>query len=231
MNASAFLDHVAARLGRPRAIVHAPREVAGAPSAAREAIDGGSLVELFARESAAVGATVHVVRSADEARTRVAAILEDLAAERLVSVARGELRAWPLDDAWKRGCVSWEGGDDAAAAHFRRAASQAQVGIANVDFAVASTGSLLLTSAPTRPRCVSLLPTVHLALVRSEQILPSLGDAMREILRRDGRVPTAALFVTGPSRTSDIENDLTIGVHGPAAVIVVVLNAPAAPSP
>ena len=54
---------------------------------------------------------------------------------------------------------------------------------------------------------------------------------MAEIAARNGALPTATLFVTGPSRTSDIENDLTIGVHGPAAVIVVLLNAPAAPSP
>jgi hypothetical protein len=78
-------------------------------------------------------------------------------------------------------------------------------------------GSLLVTAAPTRPRALSLLSSVHIALLFATQIRPTLGAAFALLEARD-ELPSGAHVITGPSRTSDIENDLTIGVHGPSAV-------------
>ena len=111
---------------------------------------------------------------------------------------------------------------------YRAAALRAEVGITAVDFAVAETGSLVLSSGPGRPRSVSLLPSVHIALVQEAQILASLGEALTQGMQPGQRPPSAFYLVTGPSRTSDIENDHTIGVHGPAAVSVLVLRDSAA---
>jgi L-lactate dehydrogenase complex protein LldG len=83
-----------------------------------------------------------------------------------------------------------------------------------------NTGSLVLSASTTRPRQVSLLPTVHLALVREDQLVDRMGEALSSYA--SGAMPSAVHFVTGPSRTSDIENDLSIGVHGPAAVSVIL---------
>ncbi len=86
---------------------------------------------------------------------------------------------------------------------------------------IAASGTLLLQSAPDRPRCVSLLPRVHIALLREVDICTHLGEAMAGV---SADPASMTLFVTGPSRTSDIENDLSIGVHGPEAVIVLLLS-------
>jgi L-lactate dehydrogenase complex protein LldG len=105
---------------------------------------------------------------------------------------------------------------------FRARAFKAHVGITTVDHAVVNTGTLALSAGPGRPRSVSLLPSVHLALVRESQLVDRIGIAF-ESYRGSGRAPSSAVyFITGPSRTSDIENDLTIGVHGPAAVSVIL---------
>jgi len=70
---------------------------------------------------------------------------------------------------------------------------------------------------------VSLAPPTHLALARQGQLVPRLSDALSGL----GKAPPSAVhFVTGPSRTSDIENDLSIGVHGPARVFVIVVPEP-----
>jgi L-lactate dehydrogenase complex protein LldG len=64
---------------------------------------------------------------------------------------------------------------------------------------------------------------MHVAMIRANQIVARMGEAL-EKLTRDDVLASQLLFITGPSRTSDIENDLTIGVHGPAAVVVMMLD-------
>src|SRR5439155_12443073 len=104
---------------------------------------------------------------------------------------------------------------------FRERALRADMGITTVDRAIVNTGTLALSASSARPRAVSLLPTVHLALVREDQLVDRLGTALDGYLAHEV-MPSAVHFVTGPSRTSDIENDLSIGVHGPAAVSVIL---------
>jgi L-lactate utilization protein LutC len=93
-----------------------------------------------------------------------------------------------------------------------------ELGITGVDAALPETGSLLLRSGPDRPRTVSLLPRVHLALLTPKALRASLAEALGEC-----RGASGVTLVTGPSRTSDIELTLTIGVHGPKALYVWVL--------
>src|SRR5262249_47816330 len=122
------------------------------------------------------------------------------------------------------GCTAWDPESRSAesAALFRRAALEADVGVTTVDFAIANTGSLVVSADRARPRGVSLLPTMHLALVRSSQLVARMGAVFASYTSRPGGPPSAVHFITGPSRTSDIENDLTIGVHGPAAVSAIL---------
>jgi L-lactate dehydrogenase complex protein LldG len=89
------------------------------------------------------------------------------------------------------------------------------LGVTSVDAALPETGTLLLRSTPERSRLVSLLPRVHLALVRPSALRADLGQAFADV-RNDGYF----VFVTGPSRTADIELTVTIGVHGPKALHV-----------
>jgi len=97
------------------------------------------------------------------------------------------------------------------------------VGVTTAQAAIAETGTLVLESESERHRLVSLLPPVHIAIVNAEDICRTLGDALRYV-RRDEQsgLSRAITFITGPSRTADIELTLTIGVHGPKELYVIV---------
>jgi len=95
------------------------------------------------------------------------------------------------------------------------------VGISTAQAGIAETGTLVLDSAYERHRLVSLVPPVHIAIVRASQICETLSDALR-LLRNDREISPAVTFITGPSRTADIELTLAIGVHGPRELYVIV---------
>ena len=95
------------------------------------------------------------------------------------------------------------------------------VGISTAQAAIAETGTLVLDSACERHRLVSLVPPVHIAIVDASRIVETLGEALA-LLRRDKEISHAVTFVTGPSRTADIELTLAIGVHGPQELYVII---------
>ena len=95
------------------------------------------------------------------------------------------------------------------------------VGITSAQAAIADTGTLVLDSAWERHRLVSLVPPVHIAIVNASTICDTLSDALA-LLRKDKEISPAVTFITGPSRTADIELTLAIGVHGPQELYVIV---------
>ncbi len=84
--------------------------------------------------------------------------------------------------------------------------------------ALPETGTLVLESSEEKPRVVSLLPRVHLALLHPSALRADLHHVFAEFKQKN-----YLIFVTGPSRTADIELTLTIGVHGPQALYVWVM--------
>jgi hypothetical protein len=97
-----------------------------------------------------------------------------------------------------------------------------QVGVSDCALAVAETGSLLLVGAEPADRLVWLLPPRSVLLVETDNVVPSLDEAMAWLQAHTEA--GAATLVTGPSRTSDVERVLTIGVQGPREVIVVLVD-------
>jgi len=93
------------------------------------------------------------------------------------------------------------------------------LGVTGADAALAETGTLVLRSSPDRPRVVSLLPRVHLAILRPAALQPDLHQVFAEV-KDDGY----CVLVSGPSRTADIELTVTLGVHGPKSLYVWLLN-------
>jgi L-lactate dehydrogenase complex protein LldG len=89
-------------------------------------------------------------------------------------------------------------------------------------YGLADTGSVVLAASPDEPRARSLLPPVHISLLREDRILPGLPELFAEI---GDALPSALAIVTGPSRSADIEQRLTVGVHGPGEVHVVLVPA------
>ncbi len=162
----------------------------------------------FLDELALLGVDYHVEASAAEVRTRVA----DIVGSR--SVLRWDVRHLPYDIG---GIL--ENAADGSSPRERQAA--AQIGVTGCDAAIAETGSLVLLSGEGKPRAASLLPPVHLAILQRNDLRFSMGEFFAA--RRDAIAAAACCtFVTGPSRTADIELTLTVGVHGPGEVIVVV---------
>jgi L-lactate dehydrogenase complex protein LldG len=100
----------------------------------------------------------------------------------------------------------------------------ARLGVTGSLLAVAETGSLALAAGSGAPRAVSLLPAVHLCLVSTADIVATFADAIARV--GGGPLPSALTWIGGPSRTGDLEMIQTLGVHGPAAVEVVLVDAP-----
>ena len=98
------------------------------------------------------------------------------------------------------------------------------VGVTMAQAAIAETGTLVLESERERHRLVSLLPPVHVAIVRAHDICLTIGDALKQLRGDDKCLSRAITFITGPSRTADIELTLTVGVHGPKELFVIILD-------
>jgi L-lactate utilization protein LutC len=107
--------------------------------------------------------------------------------------------------------------------------ARAEIGLTGADYAVAESGSLVLMSGPGKGRLVSCLPVVHVALLRPGQLLDTWDEVgvLLEVLHRQhafAETQSSITFITGPSRTADIEFSLTRGVHGPKEVHVIALD-------
>jgi L-lactate dehydrogenase complex protein LldG len=96
--------------------------------------------------------------------------------------------------------------------------AQCDLGITEADFILPETGTLVLRSSAERPRAVSLLPRVHLAIVDPAALRADMHQVFAEA--KDSHY---LLFITGPSRTADIELTVTLGVHGPKNLYVWVM--------
>lgn len=118
--------------------------------------------------------------------------------------------------------------DSSTREELRQTAAEAGMGITGVDYAVAETGSVVLVPKKGIARLVSLAPPVHIAIVRPDEVVATLDDVF--LFRRlayyegDRDMGSYLNFITGPSRTADIEQKLVIGVHGPRAVHLVMLD-------
>ena len=88
---------------------------------------------------------------------------------------------------------------------------------------IAETGSLVLWPNNDEPRLLSLLPPIHVAIIKADSIAATLADLMTDSGWAQA-MPTNALLISGPSKTADIEQTLAYGVHGPKELIVLVMG-------
>ena len=104
--------------------------------------------------------------------------------------------------------------------------ASADIGITGADFAIADTGTLVLLSGSEQPRLTSLLPPVHIAILEKENIVANIHALFAKLgksYENYDKLCSCISFITGPSRTADIELNLTLGVHGPGRAIVVII--------
>lgn len=119
------------------------------------------------------------------------------------------------------GCETW-----AADVDFdKRRLESCDAGLTTCEAIVAQTGSILVSSSENGGRALSILPHVHVVLARADQVVGDLTDAFaltRE--RHGGRMPSMLSFITGPSRTGDIERILVLGAHGPKELVLILVG-------
>ena len=106
----------------------------------------------------------------------------------------------------------------------RPAGGEDRLGITGCFCAVAETGTILITSGAATPTASALLPDTHVAIVRAERIVSGLEEAFGHIRSELGRMPRALNFISGPSRTGDIEQTIVLGAHGPFRVHLLVVG-------
>ncbi len=120
------------------------------------------------------------------------------------------------------GCSGWAVEDPGFDKHQLEACD---AGITACEAVVSQTGSILVSSATGGGRGLSILPPVHIVVAPVEAVVATIGDALHLIARRyAGRLPSLLSFVTGPSRTGDIERILVLGAHGPKELIVLLVG-------
>ena len=97
------------------------------------------------------------------------------------------------------------------------------VGITGAYCAIAETGTLMMLSGPRTPAATSLLPETHIAIVRTGRIVRGMEEAWNLLRSEQGTMPRAVSFISGPSRTADIEQTLVLGAHGPYRVHIILV--------
>ncbi len=107
----------------------------------------------------------------------------------------------------------------------REAAAESRIGITQMDWAIANTGSLMQDSTAVEQRLASSLPLIHVALAATDRLLADLPSLLTKINPKESGY---VALITGPSRTADIERVLTIGVHGPERLVIIFVDGPGA---
>ncbi len=107
---------------------------------------------------------------------------------------------------------------------FRKPVNEDLVGVTGCFCAVAETGTLMLLSGPETFSSAALLPETHIAIVPESRIVASIEDAFALAKAERGELPRATNFISGPSRTGDIEQTIVLGAHGPYRVHLILVT-------
>lgn len=175
----------------------------------RPAVEDDLVARLCGR-SEALASTVEIVERIEAAPSAVARYLS---AHGLPLAAV----AWP-----QLAGLDWAGAGLRVEA--RAARGDDLVGITGVFCAVAETGTLVVLSGSDTPASASLLPETHIAIVPAARIVPGMEEAFDLVRAECGELPRAVNFISGPSRTGDIEQTLVLGAHGPYRVHIVIVR-------
>lgn len=197
----------------------------------RIAEERAGLLDQLAETAGLRGWNVQRCEGAEEGLDYVASLVRSLG---VTSVARSEqpvLDTVPVDAAIAgAGGLCWPAVYDGPASRteVRQRLAESGMGITGADYAIAETGSVVVLPRQGLSRLVSVVPPVHVAIVRPSDIVGTLDDlfALRrlEYVRNGGEMGSYLNFITGPSRTADIEQTIVVGVHGPREVHMVLLN-------
>jgi L-lactate dehydrogenase complex protein LldG len=170
----------------------------------------GDIVERFGEKSRKLSSSVDTVAHMAEVPAAVARYLDSLQLSRTAV-------CWP-----QLAGLGWAAAGLTVST--RAAVDSDLVGITGSFCAVAETGTLALVSGADTPATVSLLPETHIAVLRASRIVTGMEEAWALMRAELGELPRAVNFISGPSRTGDIEQTIVLGAHGPYRVHIVVVG-------
>jgi L-lactate dehydrogenase complex protein LldG len=189
-----------------------------------------NLIERFILELKGVGGHAMLVNSPEEIEAYVKSLLP-LHKDSVVAISDNASTCEP----WIRKClesptVRIVSPRDLVQAeelpnNYNNALIQADLGITSCDYAIADSGTLVLISSKEQQQMISLVPTVHLCLLDASQLVENLSELLQELqeyFKCKNGAPQRITLITGPSRTADIEQTVTIGVHGPTGLHVLL---------
>jgi L-lactate dehydrogenase complex protein LldG len=181
---------------------------------ARGQVSGEALIELFRREAEAALATVHMVETAAEVPQAVAEYLRNHNLPATVRMGEDpRLAALPWGEtALEVAHGPSEGGD--------------LNGVSHAFGGVAETGTVVMVSGPENPSTLNFLPDNHIVLVAAKDVAGDYETVLGKVRGTYGksRMPRTVNFITGPSRSADIEQTLLLGAHGPRRLHIVVVK-------
>jgi L-lactate dehydrogenase complex protein LldG len=202
------------------------------------AIPPEELLPRFEEELKKVAGVAHRAADRQALEEILQSVLAHAKATRVVVSRNPLLSALNIESllrAWGMSATVWQasGSEDSpeagnAARAFAQASFASTVGITGVEFVLAETGSLVVTSSTEGSQLTSLAPPVHVALYRRSQLVASLDEVLQRLEKigaQDRALPgRSVVFITGTSRTADIEQILIRGVHGPGELHAILVE-------
>ena len=185
-----------------------------------------ALLARFTKELSALTGEVYAVDGDEAARDKVLEVLEQFEVKSLLAWDFANIPVEGLEAAIRATGIEIIHPDthDEMRMETLTASAEAQIGLTGVDAAAATTGTMIFTTGPGKGRIPTVLPPVHLAVIRLDQLVPRI-ESWIAAQRATGLPLTNSAnfcFITGPSQTGDIEMQMVRGVHGPGKNRVIV---------
>ena len=183
------------------------------------------LVERFAEMLTAVGGTAHGPLPAGEALDLLVELCKERAGGAAVALSTGDpvVQRLGVEERLRAAGLDVLTPDDV---FWRERLAEAGVGVTGAVTAAAASGTVGIACGPRAPRATSLVPPAHICLVSRATMVDDLAEALRRCSpgATDTELASGLVWVSGPSRSADLELVLTVGVHGPGSVDVIVVD-------
>jgi L-lactate dehydrogenase complex protein LldG len=183
------------------------------------------LLARFAEALTAVGGTAHGPLPVEEALELAVELCRERAGSAAVALSTGDPLVGKLGVAERLAAAGLDvlSPDDV---FWRERLAEAGVGVTGAVAGVAASGTVGIVCGPGAPRATSLVPPAHICLVTRGTMVEDLAEALRRCapVTDATDLPSGLVWVSGPSRSADLELVLTVGVHGPASVDVIVVD-------
>jgi L-lactate dehydrogenase complex protein LldG len=238
-NQHAFLQNIRRALGLPPEWQRSTREIPALFTTAdtgpllqrlrsRTALEKERLSELLQENGAALGITTHIVRNHEEAARVVIELVASKQPEfsdtkQIIHHDHPDLAALKLWQRFAREAVTVHT-TFASDRQMREKTIASFIGITAPAIGVADSATLIDLTGPGRPRSTSLVPSIHIALLDRKNLVADLAEAYA--LLREMKPPDSLVFITGPSKTADIEAQMVHGAHGPRELHLIVHSPP-----